>query len=104
MWWLPGVDVVYNQVTSYTGLALGIATLFYAFQVYCDFSGYSDIARGVATLFDIELVNNFKSPYFSASVKEFWSRWHISLSSWRGIISTFLWEEAGRAPFEPIGT
>ena len=76
------VDVVYNQVTSYTGLALGIATLFYAFQVYCDFSGYSDIARGVATLFDIELVNNFKSPYFSASVKEFWSRWHISLSSW----------------------
>ncbi len=76
------VDIVYNQVTDFTGLALGVATLFYAFQVYCDFSGYSDIARGVACLFDIDLVNNFKSPYFSASVKEFWSRWHISLSTW----------------------
>ena len=58
------VDIVYNQVTSFTGLALGVATLFYAFQVYCDFSGYSDIARGVACLFDIDLVNNFKSPSF----------------------------------------
>ena len=76
------VDIVYNQVTSFTGLALGVATLFYAFQVYCDFSGYSDIARGVACLFDIDLVNNFKSPYFAASVKEFWARWHISLSTW----------------------
>lgn len=76
------VDIVYNQVTNFTGLALGVSTLFYAFQVYCDFSGYSDIARGVACLFDIDLVNNFKSPYFAASVKEFWARWHISLSSW----------------------
>ena len=76
------VDIVYNQVTNFTGMALGVATLFYAFQVYCDFSGYSDIARGVAALFDIDLVNNFKSPYFAASVKEFWARWHISLSSW----------------------
>ena len=77
------VDIVYNQVTSFTGLALGVATLFYAFQVYCDFSGYSDIARGVAAcLFDVDLVNNFKSPYFAASVKEFWVRWHISLSTW----------------------
>ena len=56
------VDIVYNQVTSFTGLALGVATLFYAFQVYCDFSGYSDIARGVACRFDIDLVHNFKSP------------------------------------------
>ena len=76
------VDIVYNQVTNFTGLALGVATFFYAFQVYCDFSGYSDIARGVACLFDIDLVNNFKSPYFAASVKEFWARWHISLSTW----------------------
>ena len=76
------VDVVYNQVTSYTGLALGVATFFYAFQVYCDFSGYSDIARGVAKLLDIDLMINFKSPYFAASLKEFWSRWHISLSTW----------------------
>ena len=76
------VDIVYNQVTNFTGLALGVATFFYAFQVYCDFSGYSDIARGVACLFDIDLVNNFKSPYFAASIKEFWGRWHISLSTW----------------------
>ena len=76
------VDVVYNDVTAYTGIALGVATFFYAFQVYCDFSGYSDIARGVAKLLDIELMVNFKSPYFAASLKEFWSRWHISLSTW----------------------
>ena len=76
------VDVVYNNVTAYTGIALGVATFFYAFQVYCDFSGYSDIARGVAKLLDIELMVNFKSPYFAASLKEFWSRWHISLSTW----------------------
>ena len=75
-------DVVYDNVTVYTWLALGVATFFYAFQVYCDFSGYSDIARGVAKLLDIELMTNFKSPYFAASLKEFWSRWHISLSTW----------------------
>ncbi len=76
------VDTVYSQVTAYTGLALGVATFLYAFQVYCDFSGYSDIARGVAKLLDIDLTVNFKSPYFAASLKEFWSRWHISLSTW----------------------
>ena len=76
------VNTVYNQVTAYTGIALGAATFLYAFQVYCDFSGYSDIARGVAKLLDIDLVTNFKSPYFAASLKEFWARWHISLSTW----------------------
>lgn len=76
------VDLVYNNVTGYTGIVLGTATFFYAFQVYCDFSGYSDIARGVAKLLDIDLMVNFRSPYFSASLKEFWSRWHISLSTW----------------------
>lgn len=76
------VDVVYNNIDSYTGLALVVATVFFAFQIYCDFSGYSDIARGVAGLFDIHLMKNFDSPYFSSSLKEFWSRWHISLSTW----------------------
>ena len=76
------VDAVYSQPHSYTGLALAAATFLYAFQVYCDFSGYSDIARGVARLLDIDLMTNFKSPYFAASLKEFWSRWHISLSTW----------------------
>lgn len=76
------VDQVYNNLDSYSGCSLLFATFCFAFQIYGDFSGYSDIAIGTAKLFDIDLVTNFKSPYFSASIKEFWSRWHISLSSW----------------------
>lgn len=76
------VDKVYGDVSSYTGCCLLIATLFFTFQIYCDFSGYSDIARGSAKLFNIELMENFKSPYFSSGLKDFWNRWHISLSSW----------------------
>lgn len=76
------VDQVYGDVYSYSGFSLVLATLFFTFQIYCDFSGYSDIARGSANLFGIELMENFKSPYFSESVKDFWSRWHISLSTW----------------------
>jgi len=76
------VDKIYNNPQKYTGLALILATLFFAFQIYCDFSGYSDIAIGVAKLFNINLMTNFASPYFSLSIKEFWSRWHISLSTW----------------------
>lgn len=78
----PTVDTVYDNPGSYTGLIFPIATLFFAIQIYCDFSGYSDIATGCAKLFGIELTDNFKSPYFSRSIREFWSRWHISLSSW----------------------
>ncbi|SDN16608.1 MBOAT family O-acyltransferase [Acetanaerobacterium elongatum] len=76
------VDKIYNHPQNYHGLSLLLATVFFAFQIYCDFSGYSDIAVGSANLFGIHMINNFKSPYFSASVKEFWSRWHISLSTW----------------------
>lgn len=76
------VNAVYNSPQTYQGLALILATVFFAIQIYCDFSGYSDIAIGTAKLLGINLMTNFKSPYFSASVKEFWSRWHISLSSW----------------------
>ncbi len=76
------VDLVYGDIYNYTGGAIFIATLFFTIQIYCDFSGYSDIARGSAKLFGIELMENFKSPYFATSVKDFWSRWHISLSSW----------------------
>lgn len=76
------VDWIYNNLHFYRGLSLIMATVFFAFQIYCDFSGYSDIARGTAKLFGVELMVNFKSPYFSASIKEFWSRWHISLSTW----------------------
>lgn len=76
------VDAVYGNINNYTGLPLAAAALFFSLQIYCDFSGYSDIAVGTAKLFGIDLMTNFRSPYYSASVKEFWSRWHISLSTW----------------------
>lgn len=76
------VSKVYNEPSEFTGFALVLASFFFSIQIYCDFSGYSDIAVGTAKLFGINLMNNFKSPYFSSSVKEFWSRWHISLSTW----------------------
>ena len=67
---------------EYKGLPLVVATLFFTVQIYCDFSGYTDIARGVAKLMGIDLMINFDRPYFSKNIKEFWRRWHISLSSW----------------------
>ena len=76
------VNTVYNSPYDYNGISFIIATIFFAIQLYCDFSGYSDIAIGCSKLFGIDLMENFKSPYFSKSVKEFWTRWHISLSSW----------------------
>ncbi|WP_317367715.1 MBOAT family O-acyltransferase [uncultured Tyzzerella sp.] len=76
------VNTVYNSPYDYSGISFIIATIFFAIQLYCDFSGYSDIAIGCAKLFGINLMENFKSPYFSKTVKEFWTRWHISLSTW----------------------
>jgi D-alanyl-lipoteichoic acid acyltransferase DltB (MBOAT superfamily) len=76
------VDPVYDDVTAYSGLVFLIATYLYALQLYFDFSGYTDMARGAARLFNIELTQNFRSPYLSTSVAEFWRRWHISLSRW----------------------
>lgn len=75
------VDIMYGDTFSYTG-GLLIAVVFFSIQIYCDFSGYSDIAIGTARLFGIRLMTNFKSPYLSSSVNEFWRRWHISLSTW----------------------
>lgn len=76
------VSKVYDYPQRYHGFALVLATIFFTFQIYCDFSGYSDIAVGTAKMMGIDLMINFKSPYFSQSIKEFWSRWHISLSTW----------------------
>ncbi len=76
------VDPYYSQPEAYTGPQLMLATVFFAFQIYCDFSAYSDIAIGTAKLFGIRLMRNFAYPYFSQSVGEFWRRWHISLSTW----------------------
>ena len=71
-----------DRLGGYKGFDFLLVIFFFTIQIYCDFSGYSDIAIGTAKLLDIELMTNFKSPYFSASIKEFWSRWHISLSTW----------------------
>ncbi|UVT19568.1 MAG: MBOAT family protein [Nitrospira sp.] len=76
------VDTVYNSSSHHTGTSLLLATYFFAIQIYSDFSGYSDIARGVSRVYGIELMKNFETPYFSTSIPEFWSRWHISLSTW----------------------
>ncbi len=76
------VNTVYDAPQSFKGFALILATVLFTIQIYCDFSGYSNIAIGSAKLMGIDLMENFKSPYFSQSVREFWSRWHISLSTW----------------------
>jgi D-alanyl-lipoteichoic acid acyltransferase DltB (MBOAT superfamily) len=76
------VNGVYGNPGVYPACALLLATLFFTFQIYCDFSGYSDIAIGTARVLGFKLMTNFRSPYFSRSVTEFWRRWHISLSTW----------------------
>lgn len=76
------VNEVYNNPADNTGLSILLATYFFAFQIYCDFSGYSDIAIGSAQVMGYKLMNNFDRPYFSKSIAEFWRRWHISLSTW----------------------
>lgn len=76
------VDPVYNNVQGHEGAPLLLATVFFAFQIYCDFSGYSDMAVGAAKTMGFRLINNFNHPYASTSIRDFWSRWHISLSTW----------------------
>ena len=76
------VDGVYNKPSEASGISVVLAVLFFAFQLYADFYSYSEIARGSAKLLGMELMLNFRRPYLSSSFKEFWKRWHISLSSW----------------------
>ena len=76
------VNSVYNDVQSATALGVIIATALFAVQIYCDFSGYTDIAIGCARIMGIRLMQNFNHPYTATTIKEFWSRWHISLSTW----------------------
>ena len=76
------VSEAYVNPAETSGAQLMLATILFAFQIYCDFSAYSDIAIGTARLFGIELMQNFAYPYFSRSIHEFWQRWHISLSTW----------------------
>lgn len=76
------VDKVWSNMVGYSGFTYIIIAIMFSVQIYCDFSGYSDIAVGTAKLFGIELMTNFRSPYFSQSLHEFWTKWHISLSTW----------------------
>ncbi|MFC7000111.1 MBOAT family O-acyltransferase [Rufibacter roseus] len=75
-------NLTFNHTSDYAGSTLWLGAVFFAFQIYCDFSGYSDIAIGTARLFGFDLMRNFAFPYFSRDVAEFWRRWHISLSTW----------------------
>ena len=76
------VDTVFNGYYEYNSMALILAAIFFAIQIYCDFGSYSLIAIGTAKVMGINLMENFNTPYFARSVKEFWGRWHISLSTW----------------------
>lgn len=76
------VDIVFGNIRAYTGPSIVLAAVFFAFQIYCDFSAYSDIAVGSAGLLGIRLMKNFDCPYFAVSIQDFWRRWHISLSTW----------------------
>ena len=76
------VDTVFNNIESLDGSSILLASFFFTFQIYGDFGGYSMIAIGAAKVIGFNLMENFKRPYFSTSINEFWRRWHISLSSW----------------------
>ena len=78
----PFINMVYGDVTYFNGWYSLLATILFAFQIYCDFYGYSVIAMGAAKILGIRLMENFDAPYLSTSVAEFWRRWHISLTSW----------------------
>lgn len=95
------VNTVYSSPQDFTGPILIMATVFFAFQIYCDFSGYSDIAVGASKVMGISLMENFRRPYFSKTISEFWKRWHISLSSW---FRDYVFIPLGGSFFSPIKT
>lgn len=76
------VDAVYEKYWMYGTVELALATIFFMFQIYCDFGGYSLIAIGSAKIMGVDLMENFRAPFFAVSIKDFWGRWHISLTSW----------------------
>jgi len=75
-------DEIFDNPNHYIGMTSVMGTIFFSFQIYCDFSGYTDIAIGSARVLGYRLMDNFKGPYFSKNIREFWQRWHISLSTW----------------------
>lgn len=76
------VDLIFNNPSDYPSLALILALCLYTIQLYCDFAGYSEIAVGLTKMFGFDCIDNFKRPYLSVDIRDFWRRWHISLSTW----------------------
>lgn len=76
------VNEIFNNYQNYSGFQYSVAAILYAIQIYADFSGCVDIAKGISEAFGIKIMENFEQPYFATSIKDFWRRWHISLSSW----------------------
>ena len=97
----PIVDAVYDHPEQVSGKWILLATYFFAFQIYCDFSGYSDIAIGVARTMGVRLMQNFNLPYLASGIRDFWSRWHISLSTW---FRDYLYIPLGGNRMSPVRT
>lgn len=76
------VNTVYGNYINYGFIEIALATILFAFQIYCDFGGYTNIARGSARVMGFELIKNFNQPYLAVNIKEFWKRWHVSLTTW----------------------
>jgi len=88
----PSVDQIFGSSGALSWIDVVAGVFLFTIQIYCDFSGYSDIARGVAKLFGVDLMVNFNQPYFARNPREFWQRWHISLSTW---LSDYLYKPLG---------
>ena len=76
------IDPIYQDYANYNGMQLMVCTILFAFQIYCDFEGYSQMAIGCAQIFGFQINHNFSTPYMAVTIKDFWARWHISLTSW----------------------
>lgn len=78
----PYVDAAFSNPDGFSSVSILLSIYLFSIQIYCDFSGYTDMARGISSLFGVELMLNFRQPYFSKNISDFWKRWHISLSTW----------------------
>ncbi|WP_317040620.1 MBOAT family O-acyltransferase [Maribacter orientalis] len=97
----PIIDDIFNHNSDFSSGMLWLGAIYFSFQIYCDFSGYSDIAIGTSKLLGFELMSNFKTPYFSRNIGEFWRRWHISLSTW---FRDYLYFPLGGSQYSEIKT
>lgn len=88
----PYVDAVFHNIESHNGKSIWLASFFFTFQIFCDFAGYSLIAIGTAKCLNFHLMQNFRQPYLANNVKDFWRRWHISLSTW---LSDYIYKPLG---------